>query len=88
MANPQHEIRSHFAAPPFQYIELKTMPGAHIVVQSPEIIGGPLTQGQLFTTTKFGDANPKVIETVRAASTLAVQEEGEPDLGFRDGRRG
>jgi NitT/TauT family transport system substrate-binding protein len=71
MANPQHEVRSHFAAPPFQYIELKTVPDARVVVQSPEIIGGPLTQGQFFTTTKFAEANPKIIEAVRAASKEA-----------------
>jgi len=71
MSNPQHEIRNHFAAPPFQYIEMKSVPGAHVVVQSPDIIGGPLSQGQFFTTTKFADANPKVIEAVRAASAEA-----------------
>jgi NitT/TauT family transport system substrate-binding protein len=34
-------------------------------------MGGPLTQGQFFTTTKFADANPKIIEAVRAASKEA-----------------
>jgi NitT/TauT family transport system substrate-binding protein len=71
MSNSQHEVKSHFAAPPFQYIEMKTVPGAHIVAQSPDIIGGPLTQGQFFTTTKFADANPKIVEAVRAASKEA-----------------
>jgi NitT/TauT family transport system substrate-binding protein len=71
MTNSQHEVKSHFAAPPFQYIEMKTVPGARIILQSPDIIGGPLTQGQFFTTTKFADANPKVIEAVRAASKEA-----------------
>lgn len=68
MSNPQHEIRNHFTIPPFQFIELKTLPGAHIVLASPDVMGGPLTQGQFFTTTKFADANPKIIEAVRAAS--------------------
>jgi NitT/TauT family transport system substrate-binding protein len=71
MTNSQHEVKSHFAAPPFQYIELKTVPGARVILQSPDIIGGPLTQGQFFTTTKFAEANPKVIEAVRAASKEA-----------------
>jgi NitT/TauT family transport system substrate-binding protein len=71
MTNSQHEVKSHFAAPPFQYIEMKTVPGARIILQSPDIIGGPLTQGQFFTTTKFAEANPKVIEAVRAASKEA-----------------
>jgi NitT/TauT family transport system substrate-binding protein len=71
MTNSQHEVKSHFAAPPFQYIEMKTVPGARIILQSPDVIGGPLTQGQFFTTTKFAEANPKVIEAVRAASKEA-----------------
>lgn len=71
MTNPQHEVKNHFAAPPFQYIEMKNVPNARIILQSPDIIGGPLTQGQFFTTTKFAEANPKVIEAVRAASKEA-----------------
>lgn len=71
MSNAQHEIRNHFTIPPFQFIELKTVPGAHIVLSSPDVMGGPLTQGQFFTTTKFADANPKIIEAVRAASKEA-----------------
>jgi NitT/TauT family transport system substrate-binding protein len=72
MSNPQHEITSHFGAPPFPYIELKTVKGAHVVLTSPEIIGGPLTQSQFFTTTKFADANPKVIAAIKAASLEAI----------------
>jgi NitT/TauT family transport system substrate-binding protein len=71
MTNPQHEVKNHFAAPPFQYIEMKTVPNARIILQSPDIIGGPPTQGRFFTTTRFAEANPKVIETVRAASKEA-----------------
>ena len=72
LSNPQHEITSHFGAPPFPYIELKTVPGAHVVLTSPEIIGGPLTQSQFFTTTKFAEANPKVVAAIKAASLEAI----------------
>ncbi|WP_438646691.1 ABC transporter substrate-binding protein [Salinarimonas soli] len=71
MSNPTHEVRSHFAAPPFQYIEMKNVPGARIIAQSPDIIGGPLSQAQFFTTTKYADANPKIIQAVRDASQEA-----------------
>lgn len=71
MKNPSHEIQNHFGAPPFDYYELKDVPGAHKVVTSAEIIGGPLSQGQFFTTTKFADANPKWIEAVRKAAEEA-----------------
>jgi NitT/TauT family transport system substrate-binding protein len=72
MANPQGEVTSHFAAPPFQYFELKNVRGAHVVLSSPDIIGGPLTQSQFFTTTKFADANPKVIAAIKAATFAAI----------------
>ena len=72
MANPRGEITTHFTAPPYSYIELKTIKDAHIVVSSPEIIGGPLTQSQFFTTTKFADANPKLVAAIRAASVEAI----------------
>jgi NitT/TauT family transport system substrate-binding protein len=73
LANPKHEITSHFGAPPFANNELKTVPGAHVVLSSPQIIGGPLTQSQFFTTTKFADANPKVIQAIKAASLEAIE---------------
>ena len=72
MANPQGEVTSHFAAPPYQYYELKNVKGAHVVLSSPDIIGGPLTQSQFFTTTKFADANPKVIAAIKAATFVAI----------------
>jgi NitT/TauT family transport system substrate-binding protein len=72
MSNPHHEITSHFAAAPYFFRELKTVRGAHVVLSSQEVIGGPLTQSQFFTTTKFADANPKVIEAVRAATAEAL----------------
>lgn len=71
MKNQTHEVKSHFAAPPYDYYELKQVPGAHVVTTSAEIMGGPLTQGQFFTTTKFADANPKIVQAVRLAAEEA-----------------
>ncbi len=34
-------------------------------------MGGPLSQAQFFTTTKFADANPKIIQAVRDATKEA-----------------
>ena len=72
MTNPKGEISSHFAAPPYQFRELKSVPGSHIVVQSQDIIGSPLTQSQFFCMTKFADANPRAIKAIMAA-TLEAQ---------------
>jgi NitT/TauT family transport system substrate-binding protein len=71
MTNAQHEVRNHFAIPPFTFLELKNVPGAHVVLSSPDIMGGPLSQAQFFTTTKFADANPKIIQAVRDATKEA-----------------
>jgi len=71
MSNPQHEVRNHFAIPPFTFLEMKNVPGAHVILNSPDVMGGPLSQAQFFTTTKFADANPKIIQAVRDATKEA-----------------
>jgi len=70
MSNARHEVTSHFSAPPFQYLELAA--GAHLVVSSKDIIGGPLSQAQFFTTTQFADANPVIVKAVRTATEEAI----------------
>lgn len=71
LANPNGEITSHFSAPPFFTKELK-IPGVHVVLKSTDIIKGGLSQSTLFTTTKFADANPKIIKAVLTASKEAI----------------
>ena len=71
MKNAMHEVTSHFAAPPFQHYELKSVAGARALISSTEIMDGPLSQGQFFTTTKFADANPVIIKAFRAAAEEA-----------------
>ncbi|MGB6105077.1 MAG: ABC transporter substrate-binding protein [Pusillimonas sp.] len=73
LANPNGEISTHFAAPPFHYKELKTIPNAHVILRSNDIIEGGLSQSTLFTTTKFAEANPKIIKAVLAASKEAIE---------------
>jgi NitT/TauT family transport system substrate-binding protein len=71
LSNPKHEVHSHFSIPPFTFLELKNVSGAHVVLNSPDVMGGPLSQAQFFTTTKFADANPKIIQAVRDATKEA-----------------
>src|SRR6266436_1496538 len=71
LSNSQHEVRNHFSIPPYTFLELKNVPGAHVVLSSPEVMGGPLSQAQFFTTVKFADANPKIIQAVRDATKEA-----------------
>jgi NitT/TauT family transport system substrate-binding protein len=71
LSNPQHEVHNHFSIPPYTFLEIKNVPGAHVVLNSPDVMGGPLSQAQFFTTTKFADANPKIIQAVRDATKEA-----------------
>lgn len=71
LKNASHEVKNHFAAPPFDYYEMKGVTGAHKVITSSDIIGGPLSQGQFMTTTKFADANPKIIQALYNAAKEA-----------------
>lgn len=73
LSNPKHEVANHFSAPPFDFQELKNIPGAHIVLSSADIIKGGLSQSTLFTTTAFAKDNPKTIDAVIAASREAVE---------------
>jgi NitT/TauT family transport system substrate-binding protein len=71
LSNPKHEVHNHFSIPPFTFLEMKNVPGAHVVLNSPDVMGGPLSQAQFFTTTKFADANPKIVQAVRDATKEA-----------------
>jgi sulfonate transport system substrate-binding protein len=71
LANPQTEVTSHFSAPPFQYYELQKVPGAHVVLRSDDVIKGGVTVSTFFTTVKFAESNPKIVEAVKAATIEA-----------------
>jgi NitT/TauT family transport system substrate-binding protein len=71
LSNPKQEVRSHFAIPPFSYLEMKNVPGAHVVLSSADVMGGPLSQVQFFTSTRFAIENPTIIQAVRDATKEA-----------------
>ena len=60
------ELTSHFSAPPYEYQELKA-PGVHVVLDSTDVMGGPASITVIFGTTKFNDANPKLMAALTAA---------------------
>jgi len=72
LLNPNGEIASHWSAPPFFAEELRRVPGAHVVTDSTTILGEPLSQAVLFTTTKFAEANPRVVQAAQDAVKQAV----------------
>jgi len=85
MMNPSHEIRSHFASPPFITRELQNVPGAHVVTDSAAILGSPLSTAIMFTTTRFADQQPVLVKAVAAASAEAVAAmRADPGQAARD----
>ena len=64
-------INSHFAIPPYLQIELRT-PGVHVVTTSEEIAGGVVSNGTIFLTVRFADANPKIVAALYAALKASV----------------
>jgi NitT/TauT family transport system substrate-binding protein len=71
MQNKSSGVTAHFTQPPFQNLELK-IPGVHVVLDSTEVIGGPMSNGCVYSTTKFHDANPKVMRAFVDAIKEAV----------------
>jgi NitT/TauT family transport system substrate-binding protein len=65
------EITAHFAPAPYQTEELHH-PGIHRVISSYDIFGGPTSGGIIFSTQKFYDANPQVIEALQRAIADAM----------------
>ena len=85
MLNPQHEVRSHFASPPFITRELANVPGAHVVTSSLDILGSPLSTAILFTTTKYAEQQAALIEAVSVASADAINAiSAEPEQAAQD----
>jgi len=73
LANPNHEVNSHFSAPPFSFFTLRNVAGVRAILTSSEIMGGPLSQAQFFCQTRFAEANPKIVEATRAATLEAIE---------------
>jgi NitT/TauT family transport system substrate-binding protein len=79
---------THFSISPYQEQELKTA-GVHEVTNSLAVLGGPATNGVVFATAKFHDANPKVIAVFLAAmddalATINKDKRRAAELYLRD----
>lgn len=65
-------VKSHFAAPPFSFLLLKSGK-THVVLTSYEVLGGPHTSIALYNTSKWKAANPKLYGAVVAAYQEAMK---------------
>ncbi|RJE84230.1 ABC transporter substrate-binding protein [Paracoccus onubensis] len=66
MMGGQSEINAHFGAPPFQQQELKDE-GAHKVLDSFEVLGGPHTFNLIWAKNDFIENNPQVTAALMGA---------------------
>lgn len=69
--NSSSEVNSHFSLPPYLNLELAD-PRIHKVLDSSDVVGGPLSNGVVFGTRKFHDANPKTMAVFIAALDDAI----------------
>jgi len=67
----KRDITAHFTSPPFMYRELE-QPGIHRIMSSDDVMGGPTTFSNLYSTSKFHDANPRTFKAVLAAFSEAI----------------
>lgn len=72
MAQPNHEVNSDFATPPFLYIE-RDMPGVRPILTMKEILGENGTIGTAATTTRFHDGKPELYKVLLAALKDAME---------------
>ncbi|HEY2900729.1 MAG TPA: ABC transporter substrate-binding protein [Polyangia bacterium] len=77
LASGVSEVNSHFSLEPYQTLEQK-LPGVRAIVKSTDVLGGPASNGVVFTTTKFHDTNPKLIgaliKAMNEANELAAKD--------------
>jgi NitT/TauT family transport system substrate-binding protein len=55
------EITAHFGSPPFQYQQLRN-PAIHTVLNSYEVLGGPVTFNVVWAMSKFRAENPRLYD--------------------------
>ena len=72
MAQPNHEVNSDFATPPFLYIE-REMAGVRPIITMKEILGENGTIGTAATTTRFREGKPELYKVLHAALKEAMQ---------------
>ena len=65
------EITLHLTSPPVQYLEVE-QPGIHRVLSSDDVLGGPATFSNIFSSSKFRNANPRTYKAALAAFTEAI----------------
>jgi NitT/TauT family transport system substrate-binding protein len=66
LLNPQHEVNAHYSIPPYLNIAAKS-PMVHSVLISTDVLGGPASITNSWSTQKFVEGNPIKIKAYVAA---------------------
>jgi NitT/TauT family transport system substrate-binding protein len=72
LVSGKSEITAHFTSPPFQYRELE-VPGIRTILNSFDVIGGPMSFNAVVSTAKFQKTNPKLYDAFLAALAEATE---------------
>ena len=67
----RREVTAHFTSPPFMYLE-REKADVRTILSSDDVMGGPTTFSNIYSTGKFRDANPRVFKATLAAFTEAI----------------
>ena len=67
------EINAHFGSSPYQEQELAQNPGARVVLNSYDVLGGPSSSTVLYATEKYRNENPKTYRAFTSALAEAAQ---------------
>jgi NitT/TauT family transport system substrate-binding protein len=83
LVSGKSEITAHFGGPPYQELEL-AQPGARLLVNSFDVLGGPATFNVIYAKASFHDHNPKVYGAFLAALHRAMDLiKKDPDEAVR-----
>jgi NitT/TauT family transport system substrate-binding protein len=66
MGRGYNEVNSHFSLPPYEQLEIKD-PRIHVVLNSFDVVGGPLSNAVVSSTRTFYEANPHLVEAFISA---------------------
>ncbi|WDZ98509.1 ABC transporter substrate-binding protein [Herbaspirillum sp. WKF16] len=85
------EINAHFGNPPFQEQELAGNPNAHVVLNSYDVVGGPLSATVLYATEKFRRDNPLTYDAFlgaldEAAKFISAHPEKAADIYLKSNK--
>jgi NitT/TauT family transport system substrate-binding protein len=72
MMTGRSEITGHFSSAPFQYQQLAD-PRVRKVIDSYEVLGGPHTFNVVWTSTRFRNENPKIVQAFLGALEESIK---------------